>query len=194
MLPDVIENQVIEIKNALIENGIKDGLHTATECVVDIGKSISGIFTGKFENISQVQTAIGSGGVIDTFSDLIDKASNKIYQKGIISKQIRSVITNGKDIILNNVTSNIKNEMNFQEKSINNIGKYVENFNEYFKNKDFDGMTKEWKKIQVNLKNVIPLENILKEARKAENIYNLIKNNGNNFNLSQEELEITKKI
>lgn len=194
MLPDVIENQVIEIKNALIENGIKDGLNTATECVIDIGKSVSGIFTGKFENISQVQTAIGSGGVIDTFSDLIDRASNKIYQKGIINRQIKSVITNGKDMILNNVTSNIKNEMNFQEKSIHNIGKYVENFNENFKNRDFDGMTKEWKKIQVNLKNIIPLENILKEARKVENLYNLIKNNGNNFNLSQDELEIIQKI
>ena len=194
MLPDVIENQVIEIKDALIENGIKDGLHTATECVIDIGKSISGIFTGKFENISQVQTAIGSGGVIDTFSDLIDKASNRIYQKGIINRQIKSVITSGKDIILNNVTSNIKKEMNFQERSVQNIGRYVENFNEYFKNKDFDGMTKEWKKIQVNLKNIIPLENILKEARKTENIYNLIKNNGNNFELSKQELEIIQKI
>ena len=175
MLPDVIENQVIEIKDALIENGIKDGVHTATECVVDIGKSISGIFTGKFENISQVQTAIGSGGVIDTFSDLIDKASNKIYQKGIINSQIKSVITGGKDIILNNVTSNIKNEMNFQERSIHNIGKYVDNFNEYLKSKDFEGMTKEWKKIQNNLKSIIPLENILKQVRQTENIYNLIK-------------------
>ena len=176
------------------ENGIKDGLHTATECVVDIGKSISGIFTGKFENISQVQTAIGSGGVIDTFSDLIDKASNKIYQKGIINSQIKSVITGGKDIILNNVTSNIKNEMNFQERSIHNIGKYVDNFNEYLKSKDFEGMTKEWKKIQNNLKSIIPLENILKQVRQIENIYNLIKNNGNNFELSQDELEIIKKI
>ena len=84
MLPDVIENQVIEIKDALIENGIKDGLHTATECVVDIGKSISGIFTGKFENISQVQTAIGSGGVIDTFSDLFS-LDNGAYGKSILN-------------------------------------------------------------------------------------------------------------
>ena len=187
MLPDVIENQVIEIKDALIENGIKDGLHTATECVVDIGKSISGIFTGKFENISQVQTAIGSGGVIDTFSDLIDKASNKIYQKGIINSQIKSVITGGKDIILNNVTSNIKNEMNFQERSIHNIGKYVDNFNEYLKSKDFEGMTKEYNKIKTQLNKVVPLENILKETRKVETLHELIKNNGQNFNITELE-------
>lgn len=54
-------------------------------------------------------------------------------------------------------------------------------------------MTKEWKKIQNNLKSIIPLENILKQVRQTENIYNLIKNNGNNFELSQEELEIIKK-
>ena len=70
----------------------------------------------------------------------------------------------------------------------------VDNFNEYLKSKDFEGMTKEWKKIQNNLKSIIPLENILKQVRQTENIYNLIKNNGNNFELSQEELEIIKKI
>ena len=43
-------------------------------------------------------------------------------------------------------------------------------------------------------KSIIPLENILKQVRQIENIYNLIKNNGNNFELSQEELEIIKKI
>ena len=90
--------------------------------------------------------------------------------------------------------SNIKNEMNFQQRSIHNIGKYVNNFNEYLKSKDFEGMTKEWKKIQNNLKSIIPLENILKQVRQTENIYNLIKNNGNNFDLSKEELEIIQKL
>ena len=89
--------------------------------MIDIGKSISGIFTGKFENISQVQTAIGSGGVIDTFSDLIDKASNKIYQKGIISRQIKSVITSGKDIILNNVTIDRNNLVYYYKFIMNSI-------------------------------------------------------------------------
>ena len=67
-------------------------------------------------------------------------------------------------------------------------------YTNYLKSKDFEGMTKEWKKIQNNLKSIIPLENILKQVRQIENIYNLIKNNGNNFELSQDELEIIKKI
>ena len=85
ILPDIIENQVINIKNALIENGINDGIKTTVESIMEMGKSFSGIFTGKFENISQVQNAVGSGGIIDTFSDILDKATNKIYEKGIIN-------------------------------------------------------------------------------------------------------------
>ena len=72
ILPDMIENQIINIKDALFENGIKDGIQTAVDSIIDFGKSVSGIFTGKFENMSQVETAIGNGGIIDTVSDLID--------------------------------------------------------------------------------------------------------------------------
>jgi len=194
ILPDVVENQIIEIKDAIIENGIKDGIKTATDLISDMGKSISGIFTGKFENLSQVQTAIGSGGVIDTISDLFDKAVNLTYSKGIINYQVKNLITKGKNIFLNNITSNIKNEMNYQEKSIQYIQKYINNFNDYYKNKDFEGMTKEYKKLETKMKEVVPLENIIKEAKKTESLYNLIKNNGNNFDLSKEEIELINKL
>ncbi len=194
ILPDIIENQVINIKNALIENGINDGIKTTVESIMEMGKSFSGIFTGKFENISQVQNAVGSGGIIDTFSDILDKATNKIYEKGIINYNIKSLITKGKNIILNNMTNNIKTELNYQQNSIQYISKYVNNFNNYLSNKDFDGMTKEYNKIKNRMENIIPIENIIKDARKVELIYNLIKNNGKNFNLDNSELELIEKL
>ena len=194
ILPDIIENQVINIKNALIENGINDGIKTTVESIMEMGKSFSGIFTGKFENISQVQNAVGSGGIIDTFSDILDKATNKIYEKGIINYNIKSLITKGKNIILNNMTNNIKTELNYQQNSIQYISKYVNNFNNYLSNKDFDGMTKEYNKIKNRMENIVPIENIIKDARKVELIYNLIKNNGKNFNLDNSELELIEKL
>lgn len=194
ILPDMIENQIINIKNALFENGIKDGIQTAVDSIIDFGKSVSGIFTGKFENMSQVETAIGNGGIIDTVSDLIDKSLVKVQQKGIIGYQVKNLITKGKDIILNNVTTSLKNEMKFQENSIYEIENYINNFNDFFNNKDFEGMTKEYNKIQDKLEKVIPLENIMREISRTEIVYNLIKNNGNNFNLSEGEIEFIKKI
>ena len=55
-------------------------------------------------------------------------------------------------------------------------------------------MTKEYNKIQDKLEKVIPLENIMREISRTEIVYNLIKNNGNNFNLSEGEIEFIKKI
>ena len=194
ILPDLIEDQVINIKNALIDNGINDGIHTAVDSIIDFGKSFSGIFTGKFDNIEQVETAIGQGGIIDTTSDLLDKAIIKIYQKGIIGSQIKNLITKGKDLILSNVSSNLKNEINLQEKSFSDIEENIANFNNFYINKDFDGMTKEYNKIQSELKKLFPLENVLNETKRIDILYNLIKNNGHNFNLNENEISFIQKM
>lgn len=194
ILPDLIEDQVINIKNALIDNGINDGIHTAVDSIIDFGKSFSGIFTGKFDNIEQVETAIGQGGIIDTTSDLLDKAIIKIYQKGIIGSQIKNLITKGKDLILSNVSSNLKNEINLQEKSFSDIEENISNFNNFYNNKNFEGMTKEYNKIQSELKKLIPLENVLNETKRIDILYNLIKNNGHNFNLNENEISFIQKM
>ena len=48
-------------------------------------------------------------------------------------------------------------------------------------------MTHEYEKIEKEFNKIIPLENIIKETRKVEAIHNLIKNNGQNFNITEEE-------
>lgn len=194
ILPDIIENQVIEIKNSLIENGLKEGIQTATDKIMDLSKSTKGIFTGKFENISQVQMAIGNGGILDTVSSILDKAVDKTYQLGFINKTANSLIKNGKDVILNSITSNLKKELDNQKDSLDNLENCIERWKEYYNNKNFDGMAKEMEKIDKQLKNIVPLENVIKEARNVETLHNLIKNNGRNFNLTENEIELVKKI
>ena len=51
-------------------------------------------------------------------------------------------------------------------------------------------MQREYEKIKEKLKILIPTENTLKQARTIENLHTLIKNNGQDFNLSKEELEL----
>ena len=55
-------------------------------------------------------------------------------------------------------------------------------------------MTKEYNKIKKQLDNIIPLENILKETREVEVVHNLIKNNGQNFDISNLEIELAEKL
>ena len=194
ILPDLIENQIIEIKNVLLTNGLKSGIESAVENTIDFGISAIGIFTGNFENMTQVRTAVADGGIIDTVSNVLDEVINKTYELGYINKSVSSVIKNGKNVLLENISSNIKKELDDQTNSIEKLERYVNNWKEYFENKDFGGMTKEYNKIKKQLDNIIPLENILKETREVEVVHNLIKNNGQNFDISNLEIELAEKL
>lgn len=190
ILPDLIEEQVIDIKNSLFENGLKDGIRTAVDSTIDLGRSAMGIFTGNFENMQQIETVIGNGGIIDSISTLIDKASNRAYELGYINKTVNTIITKGKDILLDNISSNIKNELEEQTNSTQKLEKYINNWKEYYNNKDFEGMDKVYNKIKEQLEKVVPLENILKETRRVESMHNLISNNGHNFEISDVEKQM----
>ena len=74
LLPDLVENQIIEIKDTILTKGFSDGIKRAVNLAVDFGKSAIGIFTGKFENVNQIQTAVKKGGIIDSVGDLLDSA------------------------------------------------------------------------------------------------------------------------
>lgn len=194
ILPDLIENQVIEVKDALIKNGLKDGIQTAVDSAIDFGKSAIGIFTGNFENMTQIRTAVADGGIIDTMSDLIDKVVDKTYFSGHINKSISTLIKNGKDILLDNISSNIKNELDEQTNVLEKLGRYIDNWKECYNNKDFEGMSREYKKIKNQSENIVPVENILKERKKVEILHNLIKNNGQNFEITNLENELVENL
>ena len=194
LLPDYIEEQVIDLKDNLIKYGLKDGIKKSIDDAINLGKSAIGIVTGNFENISQVQEAIKSGGIIDNVSNLLDDVINKVYSKGLINSTVAKTIKQGKNSILNNVEKNIENTFNKQINSLKYTEKYINNWKEYFDKKDFDGMEKEYKKIEKEINNLIPIEKTISDVRKIENLHNLIKNNGQDFNLTQEQLELAEKL
>ena len=183
-LPDFVEEGVISVKDALLQGGLKEGIDTAINGALNLGKSVLGIFTGKFDDISQARNAIKSGGIIDGISDVLDKVINKTTSSGLINNNIANLISNGKDAILDSVTNKIENEFTNQINSTEKLAKYETNWKEYFANKDFEGMQREYDKIKDKLKELMPIENTLKEARIIENLHTLIKNNGQDFNLT----------
>ena len=103
LLPDFIDEQVINLKDNLFEYGLKDGITKTIDEAIELGKSTIGIFTGNFENIEQMQSVIQTGGLIDGISNLIDTVISKVSQKGIINSNIANILNQGKNIILNNL-------------------------------------------------------------------------------------------
>ena len=194
VLPDFIEEQIIDLKDNLLKYGLKDGIKKSIDDAINIGKSTVGIITGNFEDISQMQEAIKNGGIIDNVSGMLDSVINKVYSKGLINSTVAKTIKQGKNSILNNVEKNIENTFNNQIKSLSYTEKYINNWKSYFENKDFKGMEKEYKKIEKEINNLAPIEKMLNEARTVENLHNLIKNNGQDFNLTQDQIELAEKL
>jgi len=194
ILPDYIEEQIIDLKDNLIKYGLKEGIKKSIDDAINIGKSAIGIVSGNFENIAQMQEAIKNGGIIDNVSSLLDSVINKVQSNGLINSTVARTIKQGKNSILNNVEKNIENTFNNQIKALNYTEKYIENWNNYFENKDFNGMEKEYKKIKTEMNYLAPIEKMINEARTIENLHMLIKNNGQDFNLTKEQMELAEKL
>jgi len=176
-----------------MSQGFKEGINTAINSAIDLGKSALGIVTGKFENITQAHTAIKKGGVLDGVSEVIDNVLKSSTKSGLINTKISNFIKRGKNAIINSVESNIEDEFIGQIKDVEKVGKYINNWNQYYEKQDLEGMEKEYKKIKNQLEEIMPLDNTIKEARKIENIHQLIKNK-NSFELTEEEKQLVQKL
>ncbi len=194
LLPDFIDEQIINIKDNLLEYGLGDGIKKTIDDAIDLGKSAIGIFTGDFENISQMQSAVKNGGLIDGVSSLLDTVVDKVSEAGLISNGVAETIKQGKDVILNNVESNIENTFSEQYSAIENIDNYINNWKDSFEKQDFDNMEKEYLKLEEQMQTIAPLTKTIEKAKTIELLHNLIKNNGQDFNLSQEQLELVEKL
>ena len=194
ILPDFVEDGVLEVKDSLIKGGLKEGVNTAVDGAIDLGKSIIGIFTGDFDNISQARDAVKSGGIIDGISEVLDKVIDKTNSEGLINSSIADLISNGKDSILDNISNNIEEEFTKQIDSVDKLSDYENNWKEAFEEKNFDKMQDAFDKIKNELDNILPMENTIKEARVIENLHTLIQNNGKDFNLTKEQLELANML
>lgn len=194
VLPDFLDEQIVNIKNNLLEYGLKEGISKTIEDAINLGKSTIGIFTGNFENISQMQDAVKSGGVIDGISTLLDSVINRTRKAGLIDNNVSSLIKRGKNIILNNIENNIENTFKKQYQNLEYMNKCIDNWKNSFKNQDFAKMEKEYKKIEKQLQQIAPIEKTINEAKTIEVLHNLIKNNGQDFNLANEQLELAERL
>lgn len=194
VLPDVIEDEIISIKDSLITEGFNAAVDTAIKEAINFGKSITGVITGSFENVSQIKNAIEKGGLVDTVSGLIDSGINWANKQGYISNEITGLIKAGKKTIMGTIEKSIDNTLTSQAESIEKISSYIEKWQEYFKKEDFNSMTYQYNKIKENLEKIVPLEEVINKARVVENLHELVKNNGKNFHLTQQEKELAEML
>lgn len=194
ILPDFIEDEIIDIKNAFIKGGLSEGIKTTIDTAINKGKEIIGMFTGNLEDITQAEAIMKNGGLIEKVADLLENVIDKTVKNGFIRESVGKLIQSGKDIILDFAEKNIDKVNKEQVKKVKEIDTAIENWQEAFKNKDFKKMQNEYKKIENRMDDIMPLEDIINKARTVENLHNLIKNNGKNFDLTEEQMKLAEQL
>ena len=63
-----------------------------------------------------------------------------------------------------------------------------------FGNRDHTTVMHACRKIEKEINNLAPIEKTINDARTLENLHLLIKNNGHNFDLSNEQIELAQKL
>ena len=194
VLPDWLEDDIIDVKNSVFNDGFKEGVQLAINKAIDMGKAIEGIFTGNFESVSQIKDVIKSGGLLDTISKMLDSVINWAKDEKLITSSTARLIKSNKNLIMENVENSIDNSLLDQAEAIGKIDGYIEKWKKYFDNQDFTNMKKIYNKIEKQMKELVPIQNVLDKVEYVENLQQLIENNGKNFDLSEEELELANML
>lgn len=194
IFPDFIEEEIVNLNNNIYDYGIKEGINKSIDGIIEKAKPIIMNFSKGFENIVQVQNEISNSNSMDEIIDLLNKGINKLKNEKTVDDVTLETIEAEKSILTEKIDEKIDNKILNQVKNTRKLEKYISNWKKSFEEKDFLGMEKEYNKIKKIENSVMMTENIFKEYNKITNIQKLIKNNGKNFNLSQEEIELLNKL
>ena len=189
-----IENELIDIKNAIIIYGFKEGVNEAISSCKDIGNSFKGIFTGKFENVDQINIAVKKGGLIDSVSKVIDNSLKIAVESDLLDKNVSKIIKSGKNILLESVSSSIEDGVKEQVKNVEKLKEHSDKWQKAFEAKDFSQMKKSYTFVKKYSERVMPIEDVINKSNEIENIQKLIENNGGKFDIEDVKLELAKVL
>lgn len=194
ILPNSIEDDVIDIKNVFVKEGLIEGIKKTVEKGIEKGKEIVGIFNGNLEDMTQAEAIKKNSDIIKGISNVLVEIVDKSMKDGLIKETLGKLIKDGKNIILDYADKNIDKINRDQMEKIQEMEDLIEEWNKAYKNQDFKKMQNQYIKIEHRLEKVIPIEEIINKARKVENLHNLIKNNGQNFDLTEEQMKLAEEL
>ena len=174
LVPDLIEDQVLDIKDAILENGFSDGVSTLMKKVDEFKNSIKGIFTGNFNTIQEIETATKQGGIIKSVSKGLSKGIDAGVKSGAIPKPV------GRIIKFATSKAYFKGK---QMKKFDTLDELNKKWYDALDKRDFNKMSKYTDKISEISKDLVKFSKIIDETKKIEELHNFIKEN-NSFDFA----------
>ena len=187
ILPDSIENEVIKIKNDFINGNAAQKIIDNIKNIFNFGKENN---NKEILNINELKDILKSPETLKVLTNTVDSLLNKSIQK----EGVKITQEDSKKIISENIENTLNDEIENQIKSFKKIEEYKSEWYKNYEDKDLEKMNKTLKKIKKEFKNILPIENTIKEIRKIENLNELIKSKGGDFNITEEEKELANRL
>lgn len=194
ILPDFIEDDIIQIKDSFINEGFEKGLEEAKEKAEEVWKSVKGFFTGEFDTVGEIQKLIQKNGILDTASDLVDKITKLLLSKKIINKTTYNLIKTGKKEILNALEGELNNYYKIDTYDLESLNEQIEKWQKNYNDSDYESMEKTAKTILNILDKVDQIEAVINKARSIQKVQKYIQEKGSKEKLTKAERKLIEAI
>ena len=194
ILPDFIEEDIIQIKDSFINEGFEKGLEEAKEKAEEVWKSVKGVFTGEFDTVGEIQKLIQKNGILDTASDLVDKITKLLLSKKIINKTTYNLIKTGKKEIINALEGELNNYYKVDNYDFEGLSEQIEKWQKNYNDSDYESMEKTAKTILNILDKVDQIEAMITKARNIQKVQKYIQEKGSKEKLTKAERKLIEAI
>lgn len=196
-VPDLIEKPVSNLKDKLLSWDFNKEKETISSGALEKTKK-SEENSGKEVDIGNVvanlKDFLKEEKTINSFSKIIDAAIKELVDKDKISSNVSKMVKEGKNAVVEKIKEKIDHELDGQIVYVEELKEQTEKWKNYYQEKDIKNMKSVSKKIDSLMKDIMPIDTILTEAKQIQNLQQLIKNNNNQFDLSSTQLELAKML
>lgn len=192
LLPTSLEKPVMVLKDKLLQAGAKEKVRELSNTLQEKQKEQKTITSDPESILSQTKGLFKDKEVLNSISNILSEVFKTLSSKKVINKSMEKVLEKEKGKIMEHIEKQVDSEFSKQLKSINKLKTQISIWEKSYENQDLKTMKKQFEKIEKELEQTIPVENILKKARQIENIHVLLEKDPKKFSWSEEKLELAK--
>ena len=194
LFPEKISKEVINMKNKIFTKRFKTELKNTINKVLKKGKREIGRSDISLRNIKEIHQSLYKGNILENISNLINKYLEEKKEIGKIDNNISNKISKNNGNLMQNISTNIENELINQMREINILRKYNLEWKKAFENKDLEETRKICNEIKKKSEKVIPIKNIFEDIEKIYNIQKILEKNKGDFKIAEGEFLKLKEM
>lgn len=187
LFPNTVSKEIIMLKNKIFTKRFKTELKNTINKVLKKGKREIGRSDISLKSIKEVHQSLYRGNILNNISNLINRYIEEKKEIGKIDEEISKRISDNKESLMQNISTNIENELINQMREINILRKYNLEWKKAFENKDLEETRKIYSEIERRAEKVIPIKNIIEDIEKINRIQKILELNKGDFKRAEGE-------